>query len=64
MINQDTICAVSTAPGAGGVAVIRVSGTDAIRICDTIFVPKIEGKNLQSQKLTLYATVVSVAGKS
>ena len=50
MINQDTICAVSTAPGAGGVAVIRVSGTDAIRICDTIFVPKIEGKNLQSQK--------------
>lgn len=50
MINQDIICAVSTAPGAGGVAVIRVSGTDAIRICDTIFVPKIEGKNLQSQK--------------
>ena len=50
MINQDTICAVSTAPGAGGVAVIRVSGTDAIRICDTIFVPKVEGKNLQSQK--------------
>lgn len=50
MINQDTICAVSTAPGAGGVAVIRVSGTDAIRICDTIFAPKIEGKNLQSQK--------------
>ncbi|WFE87085.1 MULTISPECIES: tRNA uridine-5-carboxymethylaminomethyl(34) synthesis GTPase MnmE [Parabacteroides] len=49
-MNQDTICAVSTAPGAGGVAVIRVSGTDAIRICDTIFVPKIEGKNLQSQK--------------
>ena len=48
MINQDTICAVSTAPGAGGVAVIRVSGTDAIRICDTIFVPKVEGKNLQS----------------
>lgn len=50
MINQDTICAVSTAPGAGGVAVIRVSGTDAIRICDTIFAPKTEGKNLQSQK--------------
>ena len=50
MINQDTICAVSTAPGAGGVAVIRVSGTDAITICDTIFAPKTEEKNLQSQK--------------
>ena len=49
MINQDTICAVSTAPGAGGVAVIRVSGTDAI---------------FRAKKLTLYATVVSVAGKS
>lgn len=50
MINQETICAVSTAPGAGGVAVIRVSGTEAITICDTIFTPKIEGKNLQNQK--------------
>jgi tRNA modification GTPase len=50
MINQDTICAVSTAPGAGGVAVIRVSGSEAIAICDTIFVPKTEGKNLQTQK--------------
>ncbi|WP_293710914.1 tRNA uridine-5-carboxymethylaminomethyl(34) synthesis GTPase MnmE [uncultured Parabacteroides sp.] len=49
-MNQDTICAVSTAPGAGGVAVIRVSGSEAIAICDTIFVPKTEGKNLQTQK--------------
>lgn len=50
IINQDTICAVSTAPGAGGVAVIRISGADAIAICDTVFVPKAEGKNLQTQK--------------
>lgn len=50
MIDQDTICAVSTAPGAGGVAVIRVSGPKAIAICDTIFTPKVTGKNLQSQK--------------
>ena len=50
MINQETICAISTAPGAGGVAVIRVSGTEAITICDTIFTPKIDGKNLQNQK--------------
>lgn len=50
MINQDTICAVSTAPGAGGVAVIRVSGSEAITICDTVFTPKATGKNLQTQK--------------
>ena len=37
---EDTICAVSTAPGAGGIAVIRVSGPKAIAICNTIFVPR------------------------
>ena len=25
---EDTICAVSTAPGAGGIAVIRISGSN------------------------------------
>lgn len=50
MINQDTICAISTAPGSGGVAVIRISGPEAITICDTVFVAKAEGKNLQTQK--------------
>ena len=50
MINQDTICAISTAPGSGGVAVIRISGPEAITICDTVFVAKAKGKNLQTQK--------------
>ena len=47
---EDTICAVSTAPGAGGIAVIRVSGPKAIAICNTIFVPSTAGKDLLSQK--------------
>jgi len=33
----DTIAAISTPLGEGGIAVIRVSGNDAIRICDRIF---------------------------
>ena len=37
--DQDTICAVSTAPGVGGIAIIRVSGSRAIAICSEIFVP-------------------------
>lgn len=37
MTNTNTICAISTAPGIGGIAVIRVSGTDAIAITDQIF---------------------------
>ncbi|MDA0714012.1 MAG: tRNA uridine-5-carboxymethylaminomethyl(34) synthesis GTPase MnmE, partial [Bacteroidetes bacterium] len=34
---KDTICAISTAPGIGGIAVIRVSGTDAFLAVDAIF---------------------------
>lgn len=33
----NTICAISTPPGLGGIAVIRVSGTEALHICDKIF---------------------------
>ena len=32
-----TICAISTAYGTGGIAVIRVSGEDSIRIADSLF---------------------------
>ncbi|GHU56206.1 tRNA modification GTPase MnmE [Bacteroidia bacterium] len=46
---SDTICAISTAPGVGGIAVIRVSGPEAIAICNTIFTPKTQGKDLLSQ---------------
>ena len=38
--SSDTICAVATAPGSGGIAVIRVSGSEAIGIVDQIFVSR------------------------
>lgn len=50
MSTQDTICALSTAPGVGGIAVIRISGPDALTLCDQIFRPKKEGKTLSTQK--------------
>ena len=34
---MNTICAISTAYGTGGIAIIRVSGKDAISIVDTLF---------------------------
>lgn len=37
LIGSDTICAVATAPGMGGIAVIRISGSEAIGIVDQIF---------------------------
>ncbi|MDD4993912.1 MAG: tRNA uridine-5-carboxymethylaminomethyl(34) synthesis GTPase MnmE [Paludibacter sp.] len=39
-MNSTTITAISTAPGIGGIAVIRVSGPDAIQHCNAIFVPR------------------------
>jgi tRNA modification GTPase len=50
MTNQDTICAISTAPGSGGIAVIRISGPEAISISNNLFVPRVAGKDLLSQK--------------
>ena len=47
---MSTICAISTAPGVGGIAVVRVSGPDAFKICDRIFRPKKAGKSLSTQK--------------
>lgn len=40
--NGDTICAISTPPGVGGIAVVRISGKDAITIADKIW----KGKSL------------------
>ena len=37
LIGSDTICAVATAPGMGGIAIIRVSGSEAVGIVAQIF---------------------------
>lgn len=37
MYTSDTICAISTPSGRGGIAVARVSGTDAIEIADRLW---------------------------
>lgn len=56
---MSTICAISTAPGTGGIAVIRVSGPEAFTICDKLFKTKGEGKSLNTQKAytLLYGTI-------
>lgn len=41
--HNDTICAISTAPGVGGIAVARISGAQAFEITAKIWV----GKNLE-----------------
>ncbi len=47
--NEQTICAISTAYGQGGIAVIRVSGPRALEISKKI-IPKLNTKKIESHK--------------
>ncbi|SDQ81772.1 tRNA uridine-5-carboxymethylaminomethyl(34) synthesis GTPase MnmE [Flagellimonas zhangzhouensis] len=49
MSHTDNIVALATASGTGAIAVIRVSGPDAISITDSVF-KSIKGKSLSKQK--------------
>lgn len=49
MIDQSTICAISTSPGVGAIAVIRLSGADAIAVADKVFKSGKSGKKLADQ---------------
>jgi len=44
--NEDTIIALATPPGIGAIAVIRISGKDAITLTNDVF----EGKDLHQEK--------------
>ncbi len=41
-VSSDTICALSTAPGIGAIAVIRVSGKDALSVVSRVFSKPLE----------------------
>ncbi len=49
MIINDTIIALATPSGAGAIAIIRLSGTNAITICESFF-KSINEKNLSKQQ--------------
>ncbi len=57
MTYTDTIAAISTPRGIGGVAVIRISGSDAVTVAERVFFP-ISGK-----KLSEYDHARAVYGK-
>jgi len=50
MFSTDTIAAISTAAGTGAIAVIRLSGKEAIEITDKVFVSTTSNKKLVDQK--------------
>ena len=49
MFDSSTICAISTPAGTGGIAVIRLSGKEAIMIADKVFFSPVKGKSLSGQ---------------
>jgi tRNA modification GTPase len=49
MISQETIVALASPSGAGAIAVIRLSGSNALAIAETVF-QSVSGKSMQHQK--------------
>lgn len=64
MILQETIVALATPSGAGAIAVIRLSGKDAITIASQVF-QSVSGKDLSKQKThTIHLGHIVDAGKT
>jgi tRNA modification GTPase len=59
--DQQSICAVSTPPGTGAIAILRISGDDSIVIADKIFRSVVPDKKLIDQKgnSAHYGSVIS-----
>ncbi|MGI6656972.1 MAG: tRNA uridine-5-carboxymethylaminomethyl(34) synthesis GTPase MnmE [Desulfobulbus sp.] len=58
----DTIAAIATAPGVGGIGIIRISGPEALAILRTLFVPRRPRDRFVSHMLYL-GTVVDPEGQ-
>ena len=50
-MNQDTIAAIATPPGTGGIGIIRMSGQEAEQILNRIFRPAGAKIPLENRKL-------------
>ena len=59
---SDTIAAIATAPGAGGIGIIRLSGPTAPAILRRLFVPKSRSTEFPSHKLC-YGTLITMNGQ-
>ena len=58
----DTIAAIATAPGTGGIGIIRISGSDALAILHQVFVAHKPRAQFKSHRL-YYGTVINSEGQ-
>lgn len=49
MMSEDTITAISTAPGQGAIAIVRISGPNAFDILNRIFSTQMQGKSVHAE---------------
>ena len=48
---EDTIAAISTAFGEGGIGIIRISGEGSLKVMREVFVPAVKGEP-ENRKMT------------
>jgi len=62
--NNDTICALATAPGSGAIAMIRLSGSKSVAIAEAVFTPANRNTNLNTvDSHTVHYGTISNHGK-
>ncbi len=59
---EDLICALATAPGEGGIAIVRASGRDAKAVLELCFCPTRSRKNMDSHRM-MYGRVTDAQGR-
>ena len=60
---EDTIAAIATAGGVGGIAIVRISGGDAESILKKMFIPAVQREYFESHRL-MYGHVVDANGEA
>ena len=60
---MSTICAISTAPGIGGIGIIRISGKESFKIIDKIFKAKNKDKSKIKGYTIKYGKIINSNGE-
>lgn len=63
MLHSDTIIALATPPGTGAIAVLRLSGSEAVSIAETVFQSIKEKKLVDQKSHTIHLGYIADQGK-
>lgn len=62
-MQHSTIAAIATAPGAGGIAIVRLSGPESYEVAAKVFRPANPGKSRGRQRLYGHVRCVRGGGR-